>query len=358
MIEQGFRQGGSAGFGLRRMLLDQSGNQKGILDRGEYKSLQTDRVILVPGPKEEIETVEEIYNLFVDRGKSEFEIASILNKRGIKTDLNRQWSRGAVNQILSNEKYIGNNVYNRSSFKLKKKRVKNPEEMWIRRDSAFEGIIDPQLFYQAQGIIMERSRRFSDEEMLDRLKSLFQKHGKLSGFLIDESEGMPSSTAYRARFKGLIRAYRLVGYTPDRDYQYIKINQRLRRMHPEIVFDTIQQIENLGGHVKRDKETDLLFINDQFTTSIVLSRCRQTQAGSLRWVVRFDTGLEPDLTVVLRMDAINEKPMDYYLLPFIDMTLDKLQLAEENKIDFDAYRFDNLNFFFGMAEQVRIRLAI
>jgi DNA invertase Pin-like site-specific DNA recombinase len=54
LIEQGFRQGGAAGFGLRRMLLDQYGTQKGILKHGEYKSLQTDRVILVPGPSEEI----------------------------------------------------------------------------------------------------------------------------------------------------------------------------------------------------------------------------------------------------------------------------------------------------------------
>jgi DNA invertase Pin-like site-specific DNA recombinase len=31
LIEKGFRQGGTAGFGLRRMLIDQHGNEKGIL---------------------------------------------------------------------------------------------------------------------------------------------------------------------------------------------------------------------------------------------------------------------------------------------------------------------------------------
>lgn len=358
LIEQGFRQGGSAGFGLRRMLIDQHGRQKGILARGEHKSLQTDRVILVPGPPDEIATVKMIYRLFVDEGTSELEIAAILNRQEVMTDLNRQWTRGSVNQILSNEKYIGNNVFNRTSFKLKQKRVKNPREMWIRHDGAFEGIIDSQLFYKAQGIIMERSRKYSDEEMLDRLKFLFQKHGKLSGFLIDESEGMPSSTAYRSRFKGLIRAYRLVGYTPERDYQYIKINRRLRRLHPEIVIDTIKQIEQLGGYVKRDEKTDLLYVNDEFTASLVLSRCHQTPAGSLRWDIRFDTGLEPDLTIVLRMDVLNKMPLDYYILPFIDFSFDKLRLAEDNKVDFDTYRFDNLDFFFGMAEQVNIRLAV
>jgi DNA invertase Pin-like site-specific DNA recombinase len=206
LIEQGFRQGGLAGFGIRRMLINQNGDPKGILKIGECKSIQTDRVILVPGPPNELEVVDRIYRMFVNQGKSEVEIAKLLNQNRISTDLGRPWSRGTVHQILTNHKYIGNNVYNRSSFKLKTKRVKNPPVMWIRSDDAFDPIVDPQLFYKAQGIILERNRRFTDEEMLDRLKDLFQKHGSLSGLLIDETEGMPSSAVYRFRFNGLVRA--------------------------------------------------------------------------------------------------------------------------------------------------------
>src|SRR5712671_5152738 len=57
LIELGFRQGGAPGFGLRRMLRDVNGQHKGVLSRGEQKSIQTDRVILIPGPLEEIEIV-------------------------------------------------------------------------------------------------------------------------------------------------------------------------------------------------------------------------------------------------------------------------------------------------------------
>ena len=70
LIELGYRQGGPAGFGLRRMLVDQSGTVKGELGRGEHKSLQTDRVVLVPGPEEEVNIVRWIYRAFVDRGRS------------------------------------------------------------------------------------------------------------------------------------------------------------------------------------------------------------------------------------------------------------------------------------------------
>src|ERR1019366_8549199 len=60
LIQLGFKQGGAAGYGLRRMLIDQAGKHKGTLKIGEHKSLQTDRVILVPGPGEEHETVRWI----------------------------------------------------------------------------------------------------------------------------------------------------------------------------------------------------------------------------------------------------------------------------------------------------------
>jgi len=339
------------------MLIGENGNEKGILHRGEYKSLQTDRVILVPGPAHEIETVNTIYKRFVYDGQPEFEIAKKLNDQGIFTDLERPWTRSSIHQVLTNEKYIGNNIYNRSSYKLKQKRVKNPPEMWIRSNGAFEAIVDAQLFYQAQGIMLERQRRFSDEEMLDRLKHLYRKHGKLSGILIDDTEGMPSSAAYRSRFRGLVRAYRLVGYTPERDYQYIRINRFLRRMHHDIVTDVIHQIQILGGFVKKDERTDLLTINDEFSVSIVVARCWQTQAGSLRWLIRFDLGLVPDITVALRMDAGNTVPIDYYLLPLIDMEIERLRLAEYNGAHLDTYRFDNLDFFFGMAERAKMWMA-
>ena len=48
LIELGYRQGGPAGYGLRRVLVDVQGSVKAELARGEQKSLQTDRVILTP----------------------------------------------------------------------------------------------------------------------------------------------------------------------------------------------------------------------------------------------------------------------------------------------------------------------
>lgn len=116
LIKLGFRQGGPPGFGLRRRLIDENGRSKGELLRKQHKSIQTDRVVLVPGPSTEIEVVREIYRHFVHERLNEIAIAAELNNRKILTDLGRPWSRGAVHQVLINEKYIGNNVWNRGSI--------------------------------------------------------------------------------------------------------------------------------------------------------------------------------------------------------------------------------------------------
>jgi len=344
LITLGYRQGGPAGYGLRRHLVNEHNEPKAPLARGEHKSLQTDRVILVPGPDDEVETVRRIYRLFVLELRSEREIATILNREGKVTDLGQPWSRSIVRQILSNEKYIGNNVYNRVSFKLKKKRVVNTPDMWVRGDGVFEAIVDPMLFQAAQTILADRARRFSDEELLKLLSALLGARGALSGMIIDEVESMPSSAAYRHRFGSLLRAYELIGYTPARDYRYLETNRQLRLMHPDVVADTVVNIERIGGTVTVDEETDLLVVNQEVTLALVIVRCQPTPAGSLRWRVRLDAGLRPDITVAVRMEPDNRRVRDYYLLPWLDVGSNPhFGMAEENGIHLDAYRAEDLS---------------
>ena len=242
LITLGYRQGGPAGFGLRRQLIDEHGGLKAELARGEHKSLQTDRVVLKPGPPEEIAVVRRLYRMFVLQRRSESEIAAALNAEGVLTDLERPWTRGVVHQVLTNEKYVGNNVFNRVSFKLKKKRTVNPRYAWVRADGVFEGIIEPDFFEAAQRIIQDRSRRFTDQDLLDHLSALLTQRGCLSGLVIDEIEDMPSSSTFRHRFGSLIRAYELVGYSPGRDYRYIETNRALRAFYPGVVDQVVSEI--------------------------------------------------------------------------------------------------------------------
>jgi hypothetical protein len=161
------------------MLIDQSGEPRGELKRGEHKSLQTDRVVLVLGPTEEVQTVQKMYQWLIEEDLSLGHIAKRLNASHIRTDLDREWTSSTVRQVLTNEKYIGNNVYNRRSFKFKKKHVNNPPDMWIRKEGAYEGVVSLDSFMRAQEVLADRSRRLSDEDLLEHLMLLYDSCGCL-----------------------------------------------------------------------------------------------------------------------------------------------------------------------------------
>ncbi len=354
LIELGYRQGGVAGYGLRRLLIDEEHRPKEILELGHRKNIQTDRVVLVPGPKEEQQVVQRIYSDFVHEGKLERQIADDLNRQEVPTGLGRSWTRGLVHQILINPKYIGANVYNRRSFKLKQRRVVNPEAMWVRKDGAFPALVDPTIFSKAGEIIQQRSQRFSNEEMLDKLRNLLSTKGRLSAILIDEVEDMPSSSAYKTRFGDMRRAYSLIGYTPNRDYEYIEVNRFLRRLHTQHVTEIIGELVANGAHVERDPSTDVLTINRDFTATLVISRCQIRASGRLSWLIRLERSTDCDVTIAARMTQDNKSIFDYYLLPREDALSARIRLAPDNPLILDVYRFESLNHLYRISRRARV----
>jgi DNA invertase Pin-like site-specific DNA recombinase len=181
LITLGYRQGGTAGYGLRRLLLDQNGQPKTTLARGERKSLQTERVILTPGPDHELKTVRRIYDLFTTDRHAEAQIATVLNVEGIPNEVGKPWTRGTIHELLTNEKYIGNNLYNRTSTKLQSPRTSNPAAEWVRHDQAFVPIVDRETFARTQAIIAERDQHYTDEELLQLLRNLLVARGQSLG---------------------------------------------------------------------------------------------------------------------------------------------------------------------------------
>lgn len=357
LVEKGFHQGGPAGYGLRRALIDEKSEFKAELSRGQQKSLQTDRVILIPGPEAEIEVVQRIYHQFIHNGMNEREIAHALNAEGLLTDFDRPWSRGSVHQVLTNEKYIGNNVYNKTSSKLRKRISRNPPDKWVRCDGAFQGVVSLEVFAGVREIILQRSHRLDDAQLLELLRTLLQRAGSLSGMLIDEQDNMPSSTVYINRFGGLLRAYTLIGYTPDRDYRYLEINRSLRQLHPQVLEDVLNHLKYVGARVELSDQNDLLTVNNQWTASVVIARCQPTPAGTLRWKLRFDNSLNPDITIAVRMEQANLQVRDYYLVPSIDMGAWPKRMAEENSPLIDSYRFATLDVLDGLAARCSLKEA-
>ena len=129
----------------------------------------------------------------------------------------------------------------------------------------------------------------------------------------------------------------------------------LRQQYPEIVTGVTEKLQGFGATVIWDESNDLLMLNGELSVSIVLCRHQTTNTGASRWMIRLDEGLKPDITIAVRMDESNSGVKDYYLLPGIDMTWENLRMAEKNGVYLDSYRFDSLDYFFGMAERIQIK---
>tara|TARA_R110002124_G_scaffold89707_1_gene229346 strand:- start:9637 stop:11220 length:1584 start_codon:yes stop_codon:yes gene_type:complete len=356
LIRLGFRQGGQAGFGLRRVLVNQEGERKGELATGEHKSIQTDRVLLEPGPEPEQAIVREIFSRFV-AGETENEIASDLNRRDVRSEGGRNWTRAIIHHMLINEKYVGHNVWGRTSFKLKQAHRQISPDEWIRCDNAFSPVIEQSKFNAAKAIIEARSASWSDDAMLDQLRVILAGNGSLTGLIIDEYDDSPSSGCYRSRFGSLLRAYALVGFKPDHDYRYIQINRSLNAMYPQILESCMTGLRRRGNRVDENDAESILTLNNQVRLSVSIARCMQTGAGSLRWKLRLDNRAAVDLTLLIRMDAANVQALDYYVIPKIAIADAILTLCEHNGLGLDAYRRKTLDLCFDVFRRTALEKA-
>lgn len=333
----GFRRGSAPGYGLRRCLVDVNGKRKTELAPGQWKSIAADRVILVPGPAQEIMTIKRIYSMFVDEGLSLNDITARLNAEGSRNAHGRVWLSTAVRDILSNEKYIGNNVFNLTTTKLRGKWRKNPPSEWVRAKQAFEPIVSRKLFQRAHQIL-EQNRSYSANELLDSLTAVWCQQGTLSVEALAACKYAPGPHAYQRTFGGLMHAYVLVGYQRPRLKSWAK-NQKFRTaMNNEI----IARVHSEGGRVKPLPGGYMLRANDELSISTCVVRLVTTDQADKRWNIGYKTHKRPDVLVVARVAELQEKLSDYYCIPYLLIGRNWLTFSDGNSARLDPFHMPSL----------------
>jgi DNA invertase Pin-like site-specific DNA recombinase len=314
LAERGYRQGGVPGFGLRRLLIDGRGEPKGLLKKGERKSLQSDRVVLVPGPDEEVAVVHRIYKLYVNDGISERGISQALNAEGLVTGQGKPWCRASVKQVLTNPKYAGVNVYNRASFKLRAARARNPQELWVRHPNAFAPIVPQERFEAAQQVRAAKAIRLGAEGILDELRGLLERYGRLNTDLIDGA-GLPfKRRVVAARFGSLPAAYERVGFASSAKMDLL---DQMRRHNIEthvLLSDLIARIRAHGVGVRRNGASLQFDLSTGLSVRLVVLRPSSPRGERDSWR-RKCACTPPDLFVVYRLACEHGNEMEQFLFP-------------------------------------------
>ena len=207
IAQQGYWAGGKPRYGFRRLLLNEARQPVQILQPGERKSIQNQRVTLALGDEREVAVVRRIFHEFTDGGRHEQAIADGLNRDGIPSPGGSTWDGTKVRDILIDERYTGTMVYNRTTQKLKTPSRPNPKEKWIRTPESFERMIEPEVFARAQQIFAERARFYTPAYMLEKLETLFQVHGIVRSSLVRAAPDMPSPSTYLKHFGSMDAAF-------------------------------------------------------------------------------------------------------------------------------------------------------
>jgi DNA invertase Pin-like site-specific DNA recombinase len=279
----GFKQGGLPGYGLRRMLLSADGKPKQLLAYGERKSLATERVILVPGPAEEVGVVRLIFRMFLDDGLAVHAIAVELNRQGISYRGSR-WTHHTIQQILSHPKYTGCNAFGRTTQKLGTPSVRLPQSAWVLTPKAFESIVSEEAHQKAKNILLNRTIHKSDAELLESLRRLLITHGTLSLRLIKNSAETPSPSTYRKRFGSLRRAYQLIDFGKLPKFGSLDLRRRTQAIR-EDVLEKIQATSPEKFTIVRKSgrwRPHLRMKNGRFVTLLV---ARSLKADGLIWQI-------------------------------------------------------------------------
>lgn len=315
----GFKVGGGSGYGLRRMLVGPNRVPKHKLNNGEAKSLATDRVVLVPGTAHQVKVVREIYRMLIYDGYSVHRIAHELNRRGIRFRPGSKWSYAAVYGVLTQSKYTGSYEYGRTSARLYTPLIRLPKSDWIFTPRAFEPIIDYPTFAQAQHILYRRSLNKPKEEMLDGLRKLLNRCGRLSGALIAADPNIPSPSTYCARFRTLRRAYELIGYGRSEDFGPTELRRRTQALRDEVIsklaemFPEQLSIVSRGGKWRRQ-----LRLQTGELVSVLIVRRVHRSSGTIRWILQPVPHEKNNITLLARYDMENRSLMDLHLVPNLD----------------------------------------
>ena len=278
VAHQGYRPGGPPPYGFHRLMLDENKQPDRILQPGQRKAIQNGRVVLVPGEAGQVEIVQEIFVLFVEKGFDERQIAGHLNSKGIPSPGGVQWGSTSVRHVLTNQQYAGAVVYNRTSQRLKTKRRTNPPEEWIITPDAYDPIVSGELYDGAQSIMDSRKRRYTREQMILRLRALYDKYNVVTSRLIRFDRECPAPETYAAKFGGISGAFQAM---------FADVQQRVRND----VFQAIRQEVQLV-----DEHDDFIVINRDFTVLVQPSVPVPDGYGAF-WAFRPDHRPAVDITL-------------------------------------------------------------
>lgn len=178
LVAQGFTVNGTCAYGLKRVLVDESGTVVGELRPGERKALSTHRVKFAPGDPTAVAVVQRIFAEYAVPEAGVISVAESLKRDGVPSPRGREWTPAMVSYVLQNEVYRGVLTYRFREGQTRSALVNVRGSAALehaRCERAHEAIIDEQTWNTVQAKLRSRSMRRTDQDLLDELKGMIRR---------------------------------------------------------------------------------------------------------------------------------------------------------------------------------------
>jgi DNA invertase Pin-like site-specific DNA recombinase len=350
-VQRGYHSGGPPGYGLQRVLVDARSGTRRPLSPYEYKNLQTDRVVLAPGPPHEVAIVRKMFEWYAMRKITVTDIARRLNDFGICNGAGRPWLPRNISQILRNEKYIGTNVYSRTSSKLDTPWEQLPESEWMRVAGAFDPVVGRRLFDAVQRKLAHARQAPSRDEIVSGLRRVMEKAGKLSQATLKHYRSAPSVERVMKEFGSLYEAYEEIGYSPYLNPERSRNRHIERKVECSLVEVTTDALQELGHEVKFEKHTNVMCVDRTLRLQIVARSSWLIRGHSPYWMARWPDCFAIDFLVYARIERASPDPIDFHILPRGSIppgAYTVLYMHEVSK--FETFRHTDLKFIVELCE--------
>ena len=313
LARKGFKMGGGRKFGFHRVMVGEDGEIKGVLEKGQYKNLRSDHVSLIPGPPNEVATVQKIFRMCAWRGMAPREIALRLNSVGSTTITGLPWSGIHIAHLIRSEMYMGVLTYNRHSRKLGGVEVLNDRSDWIRCEGAIEPLVDERTFRTANRRLSEHQWSKSDGQLLKMLADLHARIGRLSVRDTLAQHGFPVPTTFSRRFGSFKAACERAGYTRPR-ILYASIHPTLLYRACDLLDDAATAMRNSGARVEMSELDRTLLVDGRIRIGATMVR-PSAYAKYTTWRILFRGGFDIDFLLVSLLDKFDGIQPGFALLP-------------------------------------------
>jgi DNA invertase Pin-like site-specific DNA recombinase/DNA-binding winged helix-turn-helix (wHTH) protein len=333
LASKGFRAGGNTGYGLRRMMITSQGRKRQILEANERKNIQSDHVVLVPGPDREIKVIKLIFALAAKDRMSPKQIAEELTRRKIVYCEGNRWNKLRVYSVLKNEKYTGANVWGKTKKPFGKPTQKMPCNEWTRKDGAFVPLVAAAEFARVQRLLRLRNNKIKKPTsyFLNSMRRLLAREGKLTHKLLKQ-KGPFDPRAYILRFGSTMRAYELIGYKPPvHAFSSIAAWRQLQALRNQLLARLVQLFPNQLRIVQLPRGGCRKSVELAGGLKIAVHLCRPLPPSleGARWMLVGHPNEKDLISLICLTDKSLDNFIGLYLVPEVGSIMNRYKVLRE-----------------------------